>query len=216
MMRRSPTPLSAMALSAMALSAIALAGSAMAQEPPVTLSVSMPATIDGVVQMSVSVEIGDGWSASAAGIPNPLLQLEPGNGAKLEGKVLEGRAQARNEYLFAPYERMIEPGVTNIPLQVAGDGETIGVNFVAYVRKEGEDKAYFVRRRVDLPLIAGSTASSSSPASRSSWGPPGATVLSIGDKAPDFEVPRADGSTLRLSDYLGKHDVIITTYRAHW
>ncbi len=207
--RRSARLVAALAVSALGMSALA-------EEPAVKLTASMPSSIEGVVEMTVSVEIGDGWSASEAGLPKPLLQLDPGEGAALEGKVLEGRAQARNDYLFAPFERMIDAGSSQIPLRVVSPGETIGVNLVAYVRKEGEEAARFVRRRVDLPLVAGSTASSSTPSTNSRWGPAGERALSIGEKAPDFELPRADGTTVHLSDYKGKHDVIITTYRAHW
>ncbi len=206
MMRRSAT----------ILAALAMTGGATGKEPPVTLNASMPADASGVVLMQVSVEIGEGWSASAAGIPKPLLQLDPGEGAKLEGKVLEGRAQARNEYLFAPFERAVDPGSTQVPMQVVDQNKSIGVNLVAYVRKEGDDKAYFVRRRVELPLVAGSTASSSSAATKSTWGPADRQALSIGQKAPDFALPKADGSSVQLSSYLGESDVIVTTYRAYW
>ena len=40
--------------------------------------------------------------------------------------------------------------------------------------------------------------------------------LKVGDPAPDFELPAHDGSMVKLSDHLGKSNVIVTTYRAHW
>ena len=47
----------------------------------------------------------------------------------------------------------------------------------------------------------------------------GAAILplnvNVGDKAPDFALPSADGQTVRLSDYAG-HNVLIDFYRGHW
>jgi hypothetical protein len=39
--------------------------------------------------------------------------------------------------------------------------------------------------------------------------------VKVGDKAPDFALPSADGRTVRLSDYAG-HNVLIDFYRGHW
>ena len=41
-----------------------------------------------------------------------------------------------------------------------------------------------------------------------------AHALQVGDKAPDFSMPSATGSTVRLSDFLGKKSVVIFTYIA--
>ena len=64
-----------------------------------------------------------------------------------------------------------------------------------------------------LPLEPGATATEGS-ANESDWGK--GDFLKIGDKAEPFELPRADGSTLSLGEYLGKKNVIVTTYRAFW
>ena len=40
--------------------------------------------------------------------------------------------------------------------------------------------------------------------------------LQLGDKAALFELPRADGSTVPLAQYLGRKNVLVTTYRAFW
>jgi len=196
----------------------AVCAGALAQEPPVTLRASMPenAGAGGVWQMTVTVEVGTGWDASGGGMPKPLIQLDPGKGATLEGKVLDDRAQARNDYLFAPYERLVNVGESEIPLWVVDPDATIGVNLIAYVRKDGQEGAHFVRRRVDLSLSAGSVASSSTLAMHSNWGPPSYTTMNIGDRAADFTLPHADGSTLTLSDEIGDQDIILTTYRAFW
>ncbi len=39
--------------------------------------------------------------------------------------------------------------------------------------------------------------------------------VKVGDKAPDFALPSADGKTVRLSDYAG-HNVLIDFYRGYW
>ena len=54
-------------------------------------------------------------------------------------------------------------------------------------------------------------------------GPPSAAAedrilplkVKMGEKAPDFALPSADGKTVRLSDYLG-HNVLIDFYRGYW
>lgn len=52
---------------------------------------------------------------------------------------------------------------------------------------------------------------------------PGATAqdqlsplkIKVGERAPDFALPSADGKTVRLSDYAG-HNVLIDFYRGYW
>lgn len=39
--------------------------------------------------------------------------------------------------------------------------------------------------------------------------------IKVGDKAPDFVLPSADGKMVRLSDYAG-HNVLIDFYRGYW
>lgn len=39
--------------------------------------------------------------------------------------------------------------------------------------------------------------------------------IKVGEKAPDFALPSADGRTVRLSDYAG-HTVLIDFYRGYW
>jgi len=54
-------------------------------------------------------------------------------------------------------------------------------------------------------------------------GPPSAAAqdqvlplkIKVGDKAPDFALPSADGKTVRLSDYAG-HNILIDFYRGYW
>ncbi len=43
--------------------------------------------------------------------------------------------------------------------------------------------------------------------------------LKVGDRAPDFELPAVIGAqthTVRLRDYLGKHNVVITFHPLDW
>ena len=57
-------------------------------------------------EIAVSLELGDGWSTSDAGIPMPLLQIDVPDSVRLTGKVLEGyRALSRNEFINEPFER---------------------------------------------------------------------------------------------------------------
>lgn len=203
------------------LAACASAGLAQ-QSPPVTLRASVPQSVRAGDKLDVLVEVlvGQGWSVGAAGIPEPVLQIGVPEGVTLDGKVLSEREQARNEWLFSPYERTIRPGESTITLIIDRDSlatsPTLAINLIAYARKSGEENAVFVRRRVELPLVAGTTMSSDQVASRSNWGPPGFDSLNIGDKAQDFTLPRGNASTLALGDVLGKGDVIVTTYRAFW
>ncbi len=39
--------------------------------------------------------------------------------------------------------------------------------------------------------------------------------VKVGDTAPDFALPSADGKIVRLSDYAG-HNVLIDFYRGYW
>ncbi len=39
--------------------------------------------------------------------------------------------------------------------------------------------------------------------------------VKVGEKAPDFVLPSADGNSVRLSDYVG-HNVLIDFYRGYW
>lgn len=44
-------------------------------------------------------------------------------------------------------------------------------------------------------------------------------VLKVGDPAPDFELPAVTGErrhSVRLRDYLGKHNVVITFHPVDW
>jgi len=46
--------------------------------------------------------------------------------------------------------------------------------------------------------------------------PDTATVLHVGERAPDFTLPDASGRPVTLADYRGKKPVIIVFYRGYW
>ena len=39
-----------------------------------------------------------------------------------------------------------------------------------------------------------------------------ASPLKVGDAAPDFSLPASTGKTVKLSDYLGKHTVVLAFF----
>lgn len=163
----------------------------------------------------VNVDLRDGLSASDAGIPAPLLQIQVPRSVRLSGKHLtKYRELSRNEFLQAPFERMIEASPLEVGfklLRKPRPDDVIHLNVLAYV-SDGED-VRFVRRRVAVKLEAGAVAEAVD-ATRSDWGT--GDLLQIGSKAAGFELPRADGSTVSLGQFLGKKNVVVTTYRAFW
>jgi peroxiredoxin Q/BCP len=43
-----------------------------------------------------------------------------------------------------------------------------------------------------------------------------AATPKIGDRAPEFSLPSADGKTVALKDYKGKKKLILVFYRGYW
>ena len=168
--------------------------------------------------MTAELEVGliEGVSISDAGIPAPLLQIDLPPSIELEGKVLETYDElAANGFLNAPFERVLEEVPATVRFKLKSEpkaNETIGLNITGYVT--GKDGAKgFLRRRLELPLEAESSALEVD-ARKSTWGI-NRELLQIGDRAPDFTLPRADGSELSLSHYLGQSKILVSTYRAH-
>jgi len=154
-------------------------------------------------------------SASRAGLPAPILQMDVPKCVTLSGKHLtQYRELARNEFLQEPYERLIKDNPLPVGFvlnRTPASDDAFALNVIAYVERDGEK--YFVRRRVVVPIAPGATGRNETP-DRSNWGTE--STLNIGDKADEFTLPRADGSKVALADYLGKTNVIVTTYRAFW
>lgn len=168
------------------------------------------------LEFQVDIAFAEGLSASEAGLPYPLLQIDVPKTVQLGGEELTSHKQLkRNEFLMAPYERVLESASTAIPFtlkRAPKDGDSLYLNVIGYVGDK-DGNATFMRKRFQLPLKSGATATEVD-AADSSW-----TVddyLDIGDKAPNFTLPTADGEKVKLSDYRGQQNVVITTYRAHW
>jgi len=212
---------------------VAGASASTAQEAIETLTIKASIKEDALVvgetyAVRLDVLVPDEWSTSEGGIPKPLLQIDVPGSVALEGRVLDTqRALSRNEFLEQPYERQISPGPNMISFTLTGEPkpeDAIGLNVIAYVNAEGKPPRFY-RRRVEVPVKAGASAESGERSNVSNWGPVAAWStdertaghgVQIGEQAPDFTLPRADGSTVTLSDYRGDKNVIVTTYRAFW
>lgn len=186
-------------------------------------SVSVSARMDAdrlVVGQEYEIELGvsfaDGTSASKAGVPAPILQIVVPPSAELVGKVLSTQEElSKNEFLQAPYERLLKDMPAKIRfklLKQPGPEEEFGLTVVAYT-SPGGDEAFFIRRRLVLPFSPRAVARVAEP-TISTWS--GNDTLHIGDRAVAFNLPKADGSKVSLEQYLGKTNIIVTTYRAHW
>ncbi len=165
----------------------------------------------------LEVRFKEGWNGSGAGVPAPILQIDVPAAARLTGRVLKShRELARNDFLQEPFEQLLKGSTARVGFRLPDEsapGEAFGLNVLVYLSREGTDDAWFVRQRLELPVAPGSTAHSVS-AATSDWGEE--ELLQIGDQAAPFSLHRADGTTLALSEYLGKKNIIVTTYRAHW
>ena len=172
--------------------------------------------VGGKYELELFVEMAKGWSSSEAGMPAPILQIQAPSCVKLEGKVLQAKRDlSRNEYLLAPYERLIKENEAHVEFTLVAApsaDEHFALNVLAYVGGN-DDEQRFVRKRIVVPITANASGSEVAVTS-SDWGDH--DTLEIGDKASVFSLPRADGTTLDLSSYLGKKNVIVTTYRAFW
>ncbi len=157
-----------------------------------------------------------GLNGGSAGMPNPILQIKAPASVTLTGDVLTTQKElSKNEFLQAPFERLVKGKKTKIGFTLDSEpqpGEEFSLTFIAYVRGRNE-QFHFVRRRLTLSL-APKAKSAKAPPTPSNWGE--VDTLQIGDKADPFELPKADGTKVVLTDYLGKKNIIVTTYRAHW
>ncbi|MEE8169531.1 MAG: hypothetical protein V3T70_03195 [Phycisphaerae bacterium] len=165
----------------------------------------------------LDVRVQSGWSAAASGISNPIVQIKPPASAQLVGKVLTSyRELSRNEFLQAPYERLVSEPRSRIAFKLTGKpgaDDVFSISVLAYVSEDPKTNGWLIRRRITLPLQAGAAGVVAAPAP-SGWGDN--DLLAIGDAAPPFKLPKAGGESVALKDYLGKKNVVVTTYRAHW
>lgn len=155
-------------------------------------------------------------SASEAGMPAPILQIQAPQSVRLSGKVLSSHKElSRNEFLHAPFERLIENASSRVLFTLVREPapeDQFSLNVLAYVSNGKETS--FIRQRLTLPVRASATSKEADPNS-SAWGA-NERLLQLGDKAALFELRRADGATVSLAQYLGKKNVVVTTYRAFW
>lgn len=189
-------------------------------EPTVRVSARLaPGALEvgGSSSFVVEVTSEGGASTARAGVPAPILQLDVPAGVTLEGEHLSSlEAQMENEFLEAPYERLIEDGSARVAFRLDAQPDedaTIGIVVTGYV-DGGPEGPWFLRRRLELPLVPGAAALPGDDAD-SSWGTD-PERLTIGAKAPPFELPRPDGSTVALEQFLGAKNVLISTNRAYW
>lgn len=166
----------------------------------------------------LTLELAEGVSGSDSGVPAPLIQLDVPPSVKLEGEVSSSyRALSRNEFLVEPFERLMPEPEARIAFELVGEpaaGDTIGISVVGYFATEPGEDDFFVRRRLELPLVAGAEASPGS-AADSSWSAV-EDVLQIGDELPSLVLSRADGTEHELTALAGDGPMIVTTYRAFW
>jgi hypothetical protein len=179
---------------------------------------SEPLEVDATFTIDVSMTPGEGWSASDAGLPGYIVQLGVPASVVPDGKILtEHRDLARNEYLQAPYERLVKGNSTSIAMKLLaepGQGHTIAINVLGYMTAE-DGQAVFALRRVELPVRAGASGTATTQATTSDWGTDTAG-LQIGDHAPDLTLPHADGSTVSTADLHANGPLFMLTYRAFW
>ncbi|MCZ6653051.1 MAG: hypothetical protein O7D91_08485 [Planctomycetota bacterium] len=169
-------------------------------------------------EIVLKVEIKEGWSAAAAGVPAPLVQIEVPPSVELSGKVLTSQRElSKNEYLQAPFERLLKSEEEHIGFSLVkapGANEQISLNIMAYVSQDPTVDSFFIRRRFALDVkpralavgVVGVT---------SNWGID-KHLLQIGDPAEDFSLPKAFDPPIGLGNYLGQKNIIVMTYRAHW
>lgn len=161
----------------------------------------------------------EGASASASGTPAPMIQLDVPASVRLTGRHLKTfRELSRNEFIQEPYEMLLQEQTTQIPFEIVGEpksGDSIGVNVLAYIRPGGDgSKDYFLRRRYEIPVAVDGEGEEVA-ATKSDWGTD-EKLLQLGDKVSNFTLPRPDGTSFSLSEYIGKKNIIVSTYRAHW
>lgn len=157
-----------------------------------------------------------GASVSEAGMPAPLIQIEVPKCVELVGEVLEShKALAKNEFLHAPFERALTSDSTTIDFKLLAKpraGDQVAINFIAYA-KSSDGTSEFIRKRIAIP-VAPAAKGAEVEVGDAAWGKN--SFAKIGEKVKPITLPRADGSQLDLGDWIGKSNIIITTYRAYW
>ena len=192
----------------------------------VTASVTSTSLEPGAAATAqLQIELANGVSASASGLPGFIIQLDPPDGLDLVGKeVVTFEDQRDNEFLMEPWERLLEGTQLDIEFKTAAalaEDATLGVIVLGYVSSADGKTSAFLRRRIELPLRAGAT-SVPGDDSDSTWGPrpdhpAGASKgLNIGDRAANWTLPTLKGPAFSPAAWLGKEPTLVVTYRGHW
>ena len=193
------------------------------QPPGDVLSISATLEADELsvgsnYEIVLKLEIKEGWSAAAAGVPAPLVQIDVPPSVELSGKLLTSQKElSKNEFLQAPFERLLKSEEEHIGFSLVkapSAKEQIALNIMAYVSQDPTVDSFFIRRRFALDVKPRAQALGVLPA-QSDWGID-KHLLQIGDPADDFSLPKAFDPPIGLSNYLGQKNIIVTTYRAHW
>jgi len=167
------------------------------------------------MRLFVTVDLKEGWTGSAGKVPNFILQVDAPACVEMKGPRLEGvRNLSRNGFLRPPEEKMMEGRETSFEFKLTkapGADDRFAVNLIGYATDAEQTDVWYVRRRMALAKGATATRIDESP---SKWGI--GNELELGDKAVPFKLPQADGTNVDLSQYLGKKNIIVSTYRAFW
>jgi hypothetical protein len=173
--------------------------------------------------LAITVRI-DGAPASWWGDPakmsiaRPILLVDAPECVKLLGAPVAERVTPldyETNYLRYPAGRKLFAGETSIEFELLREPEAderIGLNLVYWLDNGSDEKARFVRRRLELEVAAGAVAVAANPMN-TSWGTH--ETLGVGDEAQGFALPAHDGYEVDLEGYRGA-PVLIVTYRAHW
>ncbi len=167
-------------------------------------------------QLEFNWDVASDAAVDQAGVPVPLIQIDVPDSVELVGKALKGHKElAKNEFLYAPYERALEAKSESIAFKLRSEPkleDRIAINFIAY-STAADGSSQFVRKRIATPITANADGREVE-IGDAAWGRN--NFGKIGDKVKPFSLPQADGSQVDLGEMLGKSNVIITTYRAFW
>ncbi|MFT4537836.1 MAG: hypothetical protein ACI841_000082 [Planctomycetota bacterium] len=174
--------------------------------------------VGGEYEILIEINFPEAVTAGKAGVPAPFLQIDVPPSVRLTGKTLTThRELARNEFIQEPYERLLKEAVNFIPFELIAEpkpDERIGLNLVAYVSAGDGSEPTFFRRRLELP-VRGSVDAVATKKKRSDWGTD-KSLLQIGQKMKGLSLPGVDGVQVDLGQWIGKKNLIVSTYRAYW
>ena len=181
------------------------------------------ARIDGKIEQGaaarliVDIDVKPGWSIAKAGVANAIIQVDAPSCVTLVGERAKTKKQlAKAGFIRRPEERLAEGRSTEFDfkqLSPCDGNDEITINILAYLSPPGGADAWFIRRRIALPVETGAK-SHAVDATRSDWGV--GDELQLGNKASLMKLPKADGTLVDLARDLGKKNIVITTYRAYW